>query len=275
VDPFGLVRVSVADIRRAPDQKSEQITQAIMGTKVIILGRPRGKWVRICLPDGYRGWIHRGLLRYSPEEYIRRWFKEAKILVTVPWTMIYSQRARRSDPVSDVVIGTKLCLVDQSVHWLRVRLPDDRQGWIARRDTMEDAHLIHPEGGTGQDIVRLARRFRGIPYLWGGLTPKGFDCSGFVQTVFGLNGYALPRDAHQQHRCGQAISSRKNLLPADLLFFKAPEAGRVTHVAIHLSEEQFIHCSDFVRTNSLNPSAPDYHADVSKHYVGARRIVGD
>jgi cell wall-associated NlpC family hydrolase len=188
--------------------------------------------------------------------------------------MVYSQRSPHSDPVSDVVIGTRLCRVDESTRWLRVRLPDDRQGWLARHDTTRGIHLIHPEGGTRQDILRLARRFLGIPYLWGGLTPKGFDCSGFTQTVFGLNGYPLPRDAYQQFRCGQKIPFRKILAPADLLFFQASGAKRVTHVAIHLGRERFIHCSDLVKTNSLNPSASDYDASLEERYVGARRIVG-
>jgi SH3-like domain-containing protein len=273
VDPLGLIRVSVADVRRAPDQRSEQVTQAIMGTVVTTLGQ-RGKWFQIRLPDGYEGWIHQGLLQLGDQMFVRRWSQEARVLVTVPWTMVYSRRARHADPVSDIVIGTKLCLVDESPRWLRVRLPDGRQGWLARQDTMRDAHLIHLGGGTREDILRLARRFRGIPYLWGGLTPKGFDCSGFVQTVFGLNGYALPRDACQQYRCGQPISSREDLIAADLLFFQGPLADRITHVAIHLSNEQFIHCSGFVKTNSINSSASDHDAFLEQHYVGARRIVG-
>jgi cell wall-associated NlpC family hydrolase len=188
--------------------------------------------------------------------------------------MIYSRRSSRSHPVSDVVIGTRLCRVDESALWIRVQLPDDRQGWLARHETTRGADLIHSKGGTPWDILRLASRFIGIPYLWGGLTPKGFDCSGLTQTVFGLNGYPLPRDAYQQFRCGQKISSREDLAPADLLFFQGSGARRITHVAIHLAGERFIHCSNLVKTNSLNPSARDYDAALEQIYVGARRIVG-
>lgn len=273
MDPLGLVRVSVADIHHAPDQRSEQVTQAIMGTAVTILDRRGQKWQQIRLPDGYEGWIHGGLLQLGDETMVQRWSREASILITVPWALIYSKRTLRSDPVSDAVIGTKLRLIKESPRWLRVGLPDDRQGWLARRDTTRESHLTHPEGGNRQDILRMARRFLGLPYLWGGLSPKGFDCSGFTQTVFGLNGYRLPRDAYQQYRCGQEISSREDLVAADLLFFQGSGADRITHVAIHLSGEQFIHCSDFVKINSLSSSASDYDASLEQHYVGARRIM--
>jgi len=274
VDPWGLVRVSVADVRCGPDQRSEQVTQAIMGTVVSVLTRRPQKWIRVRLPDGYKGYIHKGLLQLVDDRLVRRWTRQADTLVTVPWTLIYSRRSPHSDPVSDVVVGTRLCRVEESTRWIQVRLPDSRQGWLARHETTRFSHLIHPEGGTPGDIIRLARRFLGIPYLWGGLTPKGFDCSGFTQTVFGLNGYQLPRDAYQQFRCGQKIRSRKELAPADLLFFKGSGAKRISHVAIHLAREQFIHCSDLVKINSLNPSASDYDASLEEHYVGARRIVG-
>jgi len=274
VDPFGLVRVSVADVRRGPDHRSEQVTQAIMGTMVSVLSRRPAKWLRVQLPDGYKGYIHKGLIQPGSGRQARRWTRQADILVTVPWTMIYSRRSSRSDPVSDAVIGTRLCRIEESALWIRVRLPDDRQGWLARHETTRGLHLIHPEGGRRQDIIRLAGRFLGIPYLWGGLTPKGFDCSGFTQTVFGLNGYPLPRDAYQQFRCGQKISSREDLAPADLLFFQGSGARRITHVAIHLARERFIHCSNLVRTNSLNPSASGYDVTLEQNYVGARRIVG-
>jgi len=245
-----------------------------MGTVVSVLSRRLQTWLRIRLPDGYKGYIHKGLLCLGNDRMVRRWARQADVLVTAPWALIYSQRSPHSDPVSDVVIGTRLCLVEAGARWLRVQLPDNRQGWLARRETTVGADLIHPEGGMPRDILRLARRFLGIPYLWGGLTPKGFDCSGFTQTVFGLNGYPLPRDAYQQFRCGQKIRSRKDLVPADLLFFKASGAKRVTHVAIHLARDRFIHCSDLVKINSLNPSASDYQASLDQNYVGARRIVG-
>ena len=274
MNPLGLIRVSVADIRRGPDQRSEQVTQAIMGTAISVFSRRREKWLRIQLPDGYKGYIHEGLVQLGDKKLVRRWSRQANVQVTVPWSMIYARRSPHSDPISDVVIETKLCRIEDSARWIRVRLPDGRRGWLARHEITRGRHLIHPKGGTAENVLQLARRFLGIPYLWGGLTPKGFDCSGLTQTVFGLNGYPLPRDAYQQFRCGRKIRSREDLAPADLLFFQASGAKRVTHVAIHLAGERFIHCSDLVKINSLNSSASDYVASLEENYVGARRIVG-
>jgi cell wall-associated NlpC family hydrolase len=244
-----------------------------MGTALMITGQ-NGLWQQVRLPDGYQGWVHGGLLQLGDDGLIRRWSRGARILVVSPWTMVYSKRTRTSPPVSDVVIGTRLRPLGESPRWLEIGLPDERKGWLARSDTIDTAKLVHLQGGTPEEICRTARSFLGLPYLWGGTTPKGFDCSGFVQTVFRLNGHSLPRDACQQFQRGGDICSKSELAAADLLFFKAAGADRITHVAIHLAGGQFIHCSDFVRINSFNRSAGDYDASLEAQYVGAKKIVG-
>jgi cell wall-associated NlpC family hydrolase len=153
-------------------------------------------------------------------------------------------------------------------------LPDNRDGWIARGDTVDENGIIHLRGGTPQQILKTALSFTGFPYLWGGTTPKGFDCSGFVQTVFRLNGHCLPRDAYQQFTSGTEVTLRSDAKPADLLFFRARGAERITHVAIHLGKDQFIHCSGHVRTSSLDRSAENYDASLEAQFVGTKRIVG-
>jgi cell wall-associated NlpC family hydrolase len=176
--------------------------------------------------------------------------------------------------VSDAVIGTELRLIERSRRWSRVALPDERQGWIADRDISDPAGLIHLDGGRPEEVLRTAFSFRGFPYLWGGTTPKGFDCSGLVQTVFRLNGFRLPRDAYQQQTCGQEVADQKELKPADLLFFRARGGNRIAHVAIHIQGGQFIHCSGWVKINSLDRSAGDYEASLRDQYAGAKRVMG-
>lgn len=270
---WGLVRVSVADLRREPDQRSEQVTQAIMGTALEILDQHRN-WRYTRLPDGYMGWVNELLLQTGGKELVRQWKAGPQVMITSPVALILSRRCRTAIPVSDVVMGTELLLVEGGQKWSLVALPDGRQGWIARRDTADMGNLIHLEGGSPEEILRTARSFTGFPYVWGGTTPKGFDCSGFVQTVFRLNGFLLPRDAHQQFTQGVEVSSRQELRPADLLFFRPPDVGKITHVAIHIRESQFIHCSGCVKTNSLDPSAEDADAFLEAQYAGARRVVG-
>jgi SH3-like domain-containing protein len=270
---WGLVLVSVADVRKDPDQRSEQITQAILGTAVSIV-RIEGLWACVRMPDEYQGWIHQGLLHLGDEDLVQRWSQGPSVMVTCPVGVLYSEPSCRSIPLSDIVIGTKLRLLEEGPQWSQVSLPDGRKGWISRADTSDENDLVHLSGGGPEDILRTARAFTGRPYLWGGLTPKGFDCSGFVQTVFGLNGIRLPRDSYQQFACGQEIAERNDLEPADLLFFQGQGAGRITHVAVHMADEEFIHCSSFVRTNSLRQTAGNYEASLEAQFVGIKRIVG-
>ena len=235
----------------------------------------RQNWRYVRLPDGHVGWVNQLLLYMGGRAVIRRWEKGPKVMVTSPVALILSRRHHGSIPVSDAVIGTELLLETKEPRWNRVILPDHRQGWIAKKDTSDTKNIIHLEGGRPQEILITARSFTGFPYLWGGTTPKGFDCSGYVQTVFRLNGVLLPRDAYQQFTRGVEVHNRDELRPADLLFFRAPTAERMTHVAIHIAEGQFIHCSGYVRTNSLNRTAEDYDASLVSLYAGAKRVVGD
>jgi cell wall-associated NlpC family hydrolase len=270
---WGLVRVSVADVHREPDHKSEQVTQAIMGMALEILDQRRN-WRYVRLPDGYLGWVSESLLQLGEEKLIQRWQASSKLMVTSQVALILSRRQSASIPVSDAVIGTQLLRLETGQRWHRVALPDGRQGWIAHRDTADVGNIIHLEGGSAEQILKTAHSFMGFPYLWGGTTPKGFDCSGFVQTVFRLNGLSLPRDSSQQFTQGREVSQREQLRPADLVFFKAQDADRIVHVAIHIQKSKFIHCSGYVRINSLEQSAEDYDASLEAQYAGAKRLIG-
>jgi cell wall-associated NlpC family hydrolase len=124
-------------------------------------------------------------------------------------------------------------------------------------------------------VIALARALRGLPYLWGGNSAKGFDCSGYTQTVFRLNGIALPRDASPQSSCGAAVDWQRGfeaVRPGDLLFF-GPKPERITHVAISLGGSRFIHCATDVHEASLDPRDPDHEPERRSTLQAIRRVL--
>ena len=121
---------------------------------------------------------------------------------------------------------------------------------------------------TGRMLIGEARRFLGVPYLWGGISPLGIDCSGLVQTICGRLGLDIPRDTKDQIRVGREID-RNMITTGDLLFFDR-------HVAIAIDRHKLIHASRLgggVRINSLRSTDPDYRQDLDNDFKAARRIV--
>jgi gamma-D-glutamyl-L-lysine dipeptidyl-peptidase len=144
-----------------------------------------------------------------------------------------------SEQVSQRVRGQSLVVLESRGDWVRVRGEDQYEGWTHRGYLTTHTVDVQWPLSRGATLVETARvAFAGTPYQWGGITPWGADCSGFVQTVFALHGVALPRDAHQQATVGgEAEGDREG----DLLFFSERLDGRITHVAIALGPSEFAH----------------------------------
>jgi cell wall-associated NlpC family hydrolase len=121
---------------------------------------------------------------------------------------------------------------------------------------------------TAAGIIATAKKYIGVPYLWGGSTPSGFDCSGFVQFVFKAHGISLPRVSRDQYTAGYAVS-KSNLKPGDLVFFNTSGSG-VSHLGIYLGNDQFIHASTS-KGVTVSQLSGAYWAS---RYVGARRVLG-
>ena len=276
---IGLVTVSVANLRSTPADVAELVSQALLGTPLKVL-KKSGGWYYVQTPDHYLGWINNGFIRIDEDRY-EAWAKQPKIIVTTEYGFTYQSKERNSQVVSDVVIGSLLSLAEDSGTHYRVEYPDGRKAYLAKENAEPYDRWIAKAKDTPETVVSTAKRFLGVPYLWGGTSSKGFDCSGYTKTVFFLSGVLLPRDASQQVLIGEPVdigSHLENLEIGDLLFFGSKGAGgkreRATHVGIHIGDKKFIHASGDVRINSLNPADADYSEYRHKTFLRAKRFIG-
>jgi cell wall-associated NlpC family hydrolase len=188
-------------------------------------------------------------------------------------TQAFAGASARSLPVSDLVVGTPVVAEPGAARgWTHVELPDGRQGFVRKTDLET---LPRGRRMSRERLISTGLRFIGIPYLWGGNTPKGFDCSGLVQRIFRLNGMILPRDSDQQARFGRhrAVAGPRDLVPGDLVFFGRNE-GTITHVGLVLPDGKFLHAYGQVRINSLDPTDESYDPGLASIWRLTRDPLG-
>jgi cell wall-associated NlpC family hydrolase len=226
------------------------------------------------LPDGYLGWMPGDNSIRGAEQFIQAWRQRPKVIVQNLFSLIYAEPSTSSAVVSDVVRGALLGLVSESKGWIEVELPDGRRGFSESASLIKEQALAAikamPEG-----IEKTAREMLGFPYLWGGTSTKGMDCSGFTVSVFRFNNLRLPRDADMQSNAGQELRidpSLSELKKGDLLFFGS-SVDRITHVGIYLGDGKFIHSSGQVRINSLRQQDPEFDSDRLATLRKARRFL--
>ena len=156
-----------------------------------------------------------------------------------------------------------------------------RSGWVQKSALMKLEDWKASQRCTGDAVADEALRHLGIPYLWGGASPKGFDCSGLSSFCFRMNGRILPRNASAQARLGSAVDTSgirsgncSALRRGDLVFFGNPETGKVSHVGIYIGEGRMVHASQLVRINSLIDSRPDCYENMHR-LLAVRRLCGE
>lgn len=252
---------NVVSLRAAPNSSSEQVSQAILGDNITLFAELEG-YARIRTLDAYEGWALRRHLRpYSTTVSepvwpfgFRRNFPQNAYRVLLPFAELLERPGDRRTLRTKLVFGTwvirRQTLRTAEERFYRVLLPGDGASGYARGYIAPEALINASEIPVfgGEAACTLARQFLGTPYLWGGTTPFGFDCSGFVQRIYGMLGVNLPRDAYQQAESplGTALPPGATLQAGDLVFFRGPgdPLGRgITHVGIALDQTRFIHAS--------------------------------
>ncbi len=279
---WSIVPLSAIYIRKNPDFASELITQALMGTPVKVLDRHRG-WKLIQTPDQYIGWTNVNLPLFTKKE-LHKTNQYEKLIVTKTHAIVYEKPSLHSSLLMEVILGDIMELSDPKTinNFYSVSLPDGSKGFIQRSSAITLGKWHDSFHLTGENIVNTARLFMGLPYLWGGASIRGCDCSGFVKMVYFMYGIILPRDASQQFFSGETINMGKeyeNLQKGDLLFFGKkfalhPEQSHIEHVAIYMGDRLFIHSLEKVHISSLNPDSPFFDAYNTTRLVGAKRIIG-
>ena len=308
---MAVVEFSTSYLRLKPDYESPLETQELMGTVVEIVGE-QSYWREVVTPQPYRAWCtEQGLVEMTAEQ-LKAYEEAPKVMFNELYGHIYMEASYRSATLCDLVGGDLLRFADITAEdediakeaakalkrkWTKVMLPSGKTGYVPSGQLKlhngfrsiaigeGSADSISPE--TTEAIIAQAEKLLGVPYLWGGMSAKGVDCSGMVRIAHIMNGILLPRNASQQVKCGErveiprgegkhryereeATEAVKNLQRGDLVFFGTPATDekpmKITHVGIYLGDNKIIHSSHRVRINSLIPGDADY-------YENAHRLV--
>jgi len=278
--------VSVACVRENPGHAAELGTQVLMGTPLKVLGQVDG-WVKIETPEGYIGYVIDNSIEMqrNPGE-LERWRGSRRVVViSEDQTYIYNApKVSALHRVTDVVNGVILQVADAEYDtasdkcardgaFVKVKVPFGREGYILSSDVT----ALSEFGQTvcnRQKVIDFALRMMGQPYLWGGTSQKGVDCSGLVKAAYLSEGFILPRNASQQAKIGVAVDKDdiNSFEPGDLLFFGKRATGRINHVGIYIGDGRFVHSSGRVKINSLRRGLPDY---TPLTLVSVRRLDDD
>ena len=272
--PWGLVTVSVCNVRTKPSHAAEMATQALMGTPVKILNK-RGAWLMVQTPDSYIGWTDDPLVELSDSGLVA--WKNSLRLIYMKNTGVITDAV--GGTVSDVVFGDILGKTGEQRDLFSVMLPDGREGFVKKSDVTDFRMWADKAEPDPEKMIEFARTFLGTPYLWGGTSTKGVDCSGFTKTIYYSAGLILTRDASGQFRYGKEISIENgydSLTAGDLLFFGRVRDGkpRITHTGMYIGDSEFIHSSRLVKINSFDSARVNYSQYLLEILQGARRIVG-
>ncbi|WP_395076345.1 NlpC/P60 family protein [Flavobacterium sp.] len=241
---FGICNLANIPLRLEPSDRSELISQVLFGEHFSIL-EENLKWSKIMLQfDDYEGWIDNKQFKKISEEQFSQLSKESIVLSSDLIEYITSP----NNLLMPVGLGSSLSFLNYNAI-------------NTEKFSFEGLKIsgIKPKS----NIINTAFMYLNAPYLWGGKTPFGIDCSGFTQMVYKLNGYKLLRDASQQAHQGEALSFIEESEPGDLAFFDNDE-GNIIHVGIIMDDNYIIHASGKVRIDRLDHLGI-YNADVNKH----------
>lgn len=267
---YGVTDFSANYMREEPDFSAELGNQVLMGTPVEILGE-EGYWKKVSSPEPYEAWcVDKGLVEMTRKE-LERYISAPKYIFTADYGHIYERPDTGSRRISDLVAGNLLLAAPEDnnevtakssnsrktvkggkkAKFVKAWLPSGTAGYIPAENVEKFAEWAESRNADAENIISTAERFLGVPYLWGGTSVKGVDCSGFTRMVWFMNGVLLPRNASQQARAGKEVPVQvgidsmslsgtlpqadmktemlrrtAQLAPGDLIFFGTPAESK-------------------------------------------------
>jgi hypothetical protein len=241
---FGISNLAIVPIRLEPSDRSEQVSQLLFGDHFKILEQMDNKWTKIITAfDNYEGWIDNKQFIYINEEQYNS-IEDNEVILNGDLIEYISTTNNQLIPIP---LGSCVSFIENK--------------------TINEFGIFDGLKVSGiknkSNIITTALMYLNTPYLWGGKTPFGIDCSGFTQMVYKLNGYKILRDASQQCTQGEALSFIEESEPGDLAFFDNEE-GNITHVGIMMENNYIIHASGKVRIDRLDHLGI-YNAETNRH----------
>ncbi len=258
------------------------------GAKVRIVD-VSGHWCKVKAPSGGVGWVAGWVMNFKePDQNVTATEGSKSVEVRVGWVARPEVNVRvgpglDQKEIGEAVLGTQVIILDEKGDWYKVALDNGTTGWMASWliDTREQriarkaggtgssrAARYSPASSVGRSFVHTAMRYRGSPYVSGGSSPSGFDCSGFVSFVLRQHGVRVSRSSRMLFHEGTPVS-RNELVPGDIVFFRNTYRQGISHVGIYMGNNQFIHASN--RRGGVKISSLD-SAYYAPRYAGARRM---
>ncbi len=259
----------VANMYSGPSQSADVVSQAILGYSVDLV-EERDGWFKVRTADRYLGWMPAEALRRMRQDEAAYASSGRVASVESLFANLYQEPdVTKRQPVLTVPFEARLEVVSEpqteNRRWVEVRLPDGHAAWGQRGDLSFGSKPL-----TIDATIALAKRFLGFPYLWGGTSSFGYDCSGFVQMLLRHHGVIVPRDAGPQMQWGGFVTvERSALKPGDLLFFgSSPQ--KVTHTGMYIGGGEFISATTWLKPVVQISRLDDPHW--SGLLVGSRRL---